>query len=275
MHESENARVEHRARRFDLWTCVVADIHAFSDQGMAELGQVDPNLMLPPCFEAAFDQGRARERSDRPHVRDRTLRLGRNSAPGAPEVAVGAADPVAAIGDPVRDGKFQFTVLKVAHAKSVGDASLGLGDTAQGRFAIVTDPQGAHLSLYASAGEGPQSGGVFVWDELHTSDVGGAKSFYGEIFGWTATDRDMGPMTYTIFQRGEKQIAGCAGLMGGAPGPHWLPYIYADDVKATAAQAKELGATIHMEPEEIPTVGWIALLQDPVGAAFGLFKPAS
>src|SRR5207244_162509 len=84
MHESENARVEHRARRFDLWTCVVADIHAFSDQGMAELGQVDPNLMLPPCFEAAFDQGRARERSDRPHVRDRALRLGRNSAPGAP-----------------------------------------------------------------------------------------------------------------------------------------------------------------------------------------------
>ena len=144
-----------------------------------------------------------------------------------------------------------------------------------GRFAVITDPQGAHLSLFASAGEGPQSGGVFVWDELHTSDVDGARSFYGEILGWTATDRDMGPMTYTIFERGEDQVAGCAGLMEGAPGPHWLPYIYSDDVKATAARAKELGATIHLEPEEIPTVGWIAVLQDPVGAAFGLFKPSS
>src|SRR5207244_3351661 len=97
VHESENPRVEHRARRFDLRTRVVADIHAFADQGMAELGQVDANLMLPPGFEAALDQGRTRERSDRSDVRNRALRLRRNSAPGAPEVAVGAAESVAAI----------------------------------------------------------------------------------------------------------------------------------------------------------------------------------
>src|SRR2546421_984651 len=101
MHESENARVEHRARRFDLRTRVVADIHAFADQRVAELGQMDANLMLPPGFEAALDQGRTRERSDRPDVRDRTLRLGRNSSPGSPEVAVGAAESVAAIHDQV------------------------------------------------------------------------------------------------------------------------------------------------------------------------------
>src|SRR2546427_10471500 len=99
MHESEYARVEHRARRFDLWTRVVADIHAFADQGMAELGQVDADLMLPPGFEPALDQGRTRERSDRSDVRNRTLRLGRNSTPGSPKAAVGAADSVAAIRD--------------------------------------------------------------------------------------------------------------------------------------------------------------------------------
>jgi len=99
MHESENACVEHGPRRFDLWTRVVADVHAFADQGMAELGQVDANLVLPPGFQAALDQGRTRERRDRLDVRDRTLRLGRNSAPGTPEVPVGAADSVAAIRD--------------------------------------------------------------------------------------------------------------------------------------------------------------------------------
>jgi len=38
MHESEDPRMEHRARRFDLPAGVIADIHAFTDQGMAELG---------------------------------------------------------------------------------------------------------------------------------------------------------------------------------------------------------------------------------------------
>ena len=99
MVESENPRVEHRAHRFDLSACVVADIHAFADQGMAEFGHVDANLMLPPGFEAALDQGRARERSDRSDVRNRTLRLGRNSALGTPKVTMGAADSVAAIRD--------------------------------------------------------------------------------------------------------------------------------------------------------------------------------
>jgi len=144
-----------------------------------------------------------------------------------------------------------------------------------GRFGVIADPQGAAFSLFASAGDdGPQSGGVFVWDELHTSDVDGAKSFYGEVFGWTATDRDMGPMTYTIFERGEKQIAGCAPLQEGMPTPYWIPYIYSEDVKATVAQAKELGANVFMDAEEVPTVGWIAVLQDPVGAVFGVFKPS-
>src|SRR5260370_40757535 len=99
MYESERARKENRTRRFDLSACVIADIHAFTDQGMAELGHVDADLMLPPGFEAALDQGRTRERSDRSDVRDRTLRLGRDSTPGSPEVPVGAADSVAAIRD--------------------------------------------------------------------------------------------------------------------------------------------------------------------------------
>src|SRR5260221_4759385 len=99
MHEYEYARVEHRARRFDLWARVIADIHAFPDQGMAELGQVDADLVLPPGFQAALDQGRTRGRGDGPDVRARALRLGRNSASGTPEVPVGAADSVAAIRD--------------------------------------------------------------------------------------------------------------------------------------------------------------------------------
>jgi Domain of unknown function (DUF4352) len=47
------------------------------------------------------------------------------------------AAPAPGIGDKVRDGKFEFVITKVTHAKSVGDTSLGLGDTAQGRYVIL------------------------------------------------------------------------------------------------------------------------------------------
>lgn len=43
----------------------------------------------------------------------------------------------AGVGTPVRDGKFQFTITKITHARSVGDTAEGLGDTAQGRYTIL------------------------------------------------------------------------------------------------------------------------------------------
>jgi uncharacterized protein len=145
-----------------------------------------------------------------------------------------------------------------------------------GRFALISDPQGATVSAFAPRpqGDGGLGEGVFVWDELHTSDPAAAKSFYGEVIGWTARDEDMGGFTYTIFQnRSGTDVGGCMQLMEGmqAP-PHWLVYIGTDDVDATTARAKELGATIHVEPTDIPNVGRFSVLQDPAGAVFGLFK---
>jgi hypothetical protein len=48
-----------------------------------------------------------------------------------------AQQGAAHIGTAVRDGKFQFTVTSVTRAKSVGDTSDGLGDTAQGEYTIL------------------------------------------------------------------------------------------------------------------------------------------
>lgn len=148
-----------------------------------------------------------------------------------------------------------------------------------GRFALISDPQGAVVSAFSPRpqGDGELGEGVFVWDELHTSDPAAAKSFYGEVFGWTARDQDMGGFTYTIFQTPSgTDVGGCMQLMEGmqAP-PHWLVYIGTDDVDASTARAKELGATIHVEPADIPNVGRFSVIQDPTGAVFGLYKPTS
>jgi predicted enzyme related to lactoylglutathione lyase len=144
-----------------------------------------------------------------------------------------------------------------------------------GRFGVIADPQGAVLSAFTPSGEPPPSEGVFVWDELLTSDVDAAKSFYTEVFGWSTRDMDMGQMgTYVVFRRGgDVDAAGCMRLPEGiqAP-PHWLPYIGVQDVDGTVARAKELGGKAFMEGMDIPNVGRIAVLQDPAGAVFGLFK---
>src|SRR5438034_361746 len=77
-----------------------------------------------------------------------------------------------------------------------------------GRIGIITDPQGAHISAYEPEREGPDSGGVFVWDELGTTDADDAQRFYGEVFGWTTTDMGAEYGGYRIFNRDETGIAG-------------------------------------------------------------------
>jgi len=145
-----------------------------------------------------------------------------------------------------------------------------------GRMAVVADPQGAILSLFAPAGEAPASQGVFVWDELMTTDVESAKRFYAEVVGWESRNMDMGQgIIYTMFSSGGSDRAGGMTTPPQAEGtpPNWMTYLGTDNVDATAEKAKSLGANIMMEPFDVPTVGRLAVLADPTGAAVGLFRP--
>lgn len=144
-----------------------------------------------------------------------------------------------------------------------------------GSFAIIADPQGAFVSLFQPETEGPESSGVFVWDELGTSDVEAAARFYGDVFGWTTREMGADYGGYRIFQRGETDVGGVMALPDSSIPPLWLPYVGTDDVDATLAKAKELGAAVILEPMDVPAVGRVAVLRDPQGATFGLFKPAS
>jgi predicted enzyme related to lactoylglutathione lyase len=143
-----------------------------------------------------------------------------------------------------------------------------------GRWAAIVDPQGAEVSAFKPSYESPTPSGVFLWDELVTPDVEQAKSFYGAVFGWTAEDVDMGDAgTYTLFKKQDGENA--AGLMrkrDGAGPAAWVPYLAADDVDATFAKAQELGAKAFLEPTDVETVGRFAVLGDPTGATFGLYK---
>ena len=142
-----------------------------------------------------------------------------------------------------------------------------------GRIAIIADPQGAYVSLYQPEGDGPAAEGVFVWDELGTTDVDGAQGFYEEVFGWTTSE--MGPEYggYRIFNRGETGIAGLMSLPDESMPALWQPYVAVDDPDRTTAKAVELGGSTLMEPMDVPNVGRIAVLRDPQGATFGIIRP--
>jgi predicted enzyme related to lactoylglutathione lyase len=144
-----------------------------------------------------------------------------------------------------------------------------------GRFAIIVAPDGSFVSAFQPEGEGPQQGGVFVWDELVTQDVDAAERFYGAVFGWETKDMGSEFGGYKIFGSGETQIAGLMKSKDPSGPSIWVPYVGTDEVDATTAKAKELGANAFVEGMDVPTIGRISVLADPQGAVFGLFQPAS
>jgi predicted enzyme related to lactoylglutathione lyase len=142
-----------------------------------------------------------------------------------------------------------------------------------GRIAIIADPQGAYVSAYEPATDGPAAEGVFVWDELGTNDVDGAQRFYEDVFGWTTSDMGADYGGYRIFNRGETGIAGLMTLPDASVPPHWHPYVAVEDPDATVAKAAELGGSTLAEPMDVPKVGRVAVIRDPQGATLGIIRP--
>ena len=119
-----------------------------------------------------------------------------------------------------------------------------------------------------------QNRGQFAWVDLMTTDIPKAIAFYKKVVNW---ETEAWGEDYTLFKSGENAVGGVMKLPAeaqatGAP-PHWMAYITVPDVDAAAEQAKTLGATILNPPTDIPQVGRFAVVQDPQGAVFSLFKP--
>jgi predicted enzyme related to lactoylglutathione lyase len=151
---------------------------------------------------------------------------------------------------------------------------------AAGRMAIFQDPTGAFISVW-QPGEhkGAQlvtEDGAYCWNELNTRDVEKAKAFYAAVFGWGSVTHE-GEMPYTEFQLGSETVAGMMPMSPQVPAavpPHWLVYFGADDIDSTQTKAEGLGASVMVGAMSIPDGGRFAVLTDPQGAAFGIFRGA-
>jgi uncharacterized protein len=115
---------------------------------------------------------------------------------------------------------------------------------------------------------------AFVHVELHTNDVERAKQFYTRLFDWKLQDEPMpgGGGTYTMIDVGGGTGGGM--LRSQTPGvpPHWQAYVGVDDVAATTAKARELGAKVVMDVTEVGEFGSMSVITDPTGATLAMWQ---
>jgi uncharacterized protein len=116
--------------------------------------------------------------------------------------------------------------------------------------------------------------GEFVWYELCTTDPAAAAEFYTRVIGWRVGDSGVSGIDYRILAVGEQPVAGIMTLPPEQmpPRPVWFGYIAAADVDAKASEIEAAGGGIHKPPQDIPTIGRFAVVFDPEGAVFMLFK---
>lgn len=148
------------------------------------------------------------------------------------------------------------------------EGSMGVFQGTDGSFFSAWQPRNHH------GAELVNEPGSFCWNELVSSDVEAAKSFYPAVFGWTPRTQQMGDMEYTEWLNGEDSIAGMM-AMGpqypeGTPS-HWMTYFAVADLDATVAKAQELGATVLVPSMDSPP-GRFGMLIDPQGASLAVIQ---
>jgi uncharacterized protein len=120
--------------------------------------------------------------------------------------------------------------------------------------------------------------GTFSWTDLTTTDPDAAKTFYGELFGWSAIDNPVGEgMVYSMMQIGGKDVAAISAQPEqqremGVP-PAWNSYITVESADRALERATQLGATVHAPAFDVFDFGRMGVVQDPQGAFFEVWEP--
>ncbi|HXG81802.1 MAG TPA: VOC family protein [Sphingomicrobium sp.] len=151
-----------------------------------------------------------------------------------------------------------------------------------GRIAMVADPQGNPFYVMRPIppkGQEDKQSDVFsvakpghvTWNELTTNDPAAARSFYGELFGWTSEEfmpmGEFGEYRF-FFYNGTTIGAVCQAMPGGPTG--WRYYIRVPSIPNAVEAVKAGGGTIAMGPHEVPGGDHIVIGFDPQGAEFAL-----
>jgi uncharacterized protein len=152
-----------------------------------------------------------------------------------------------------------------------------------GRFAMVTDPQGAPFYVMtptpppgdpdASSDAYDRNGVQHVsWNELYTTDLAAAKVFYAKHFNFEFnSSMPMGEMgDYCFIDHGGETIGAMMQKPPHVPVPGWTYYIRVPSIAAAIERVEAAGGKVLNGPMEVPGGEWVINGMDPQGAAFAL-----
>ena len=117
--------------------------------------------------------------------------------------------------------------------------------------------------------------------EIPADDPEKLVDFYTTLFGWQFQKYPMpggdywGVLTVPANEQGTPLEPGA--INGGLfkrqmPGQQPVNYINVESVDEYASRAKELGATVVVEKQAVPSMGWFAMLTDPQDNVVGLWQ---
>jgi predicted enzyme related to lactoylglutathione lyase len=146
-----------------------------------------------------------------------------------------------------------------------------------GRMCVVADPEGARIALW-QPNKHPGAGvmgepGSFCWSELMTRDAARAMDFYAALFGWTIKKSP----EYNEIHIGEQPVGGIMPMPRDVPPQvpaHWTSYVMVADVDGSVKKLQGDGGGVIVPPTDIQKVGRFAVVHDPQGASFALYKMA-
>jgi uncharacterized protein len=143
-----------------------------------------------------------------------------------------------------------------------------------GRVAAIRDPAGAVVSLWQPR---PRIGatlvndvGALCWNELATTGVERAKTFFGELLGWEYQTSDRGSAMITNVGRRNGSIRAQTAQERGTP-PVWLTFFTAENADNAARHAEQAGGR-RFGPATGTRTGRVAVIADPQGATFAVFE---
>ncbi len=109
--------------------------------------------------------------------------------------------------------------------------------------------------------------------EIPVDDAERARTFYAEVFGWEIQGWEGQP--YWLVTAGSEDERGIDGALIGRGEVHTAPVVVVgvSSVDDAIGAAREAGAEVLTEKQEIPGIGYSAYLRDPEGNTIGLFEP--
>lgn len=111
------------------------------------------------------------------------------------------------------------------------------------------------------------------WLDVGTSDLDGAISFYGALFGWQF--RSAGPDAggYGFFELDGKIVAGAMRTTPEQGRPSWNVYFRSADAESTAKAVEPARGAVLVPPMDVTEAGRMAVFADEAGVPFGIWQP--